>query len=72
MTDAMIAMKVKPWQTPNFANIDLPPRPKQEGMTALPSIAVEDLPIETLDSLVNQWRVEMYAKARKSLPEDRK
>jgi hypothetical protein len=72
MSEATIALKVKPWMVPNFVSIEMPPRPKQDGIAALPSIPLKDLPLETLDSLAEQWRTELYAKAGKPLPEDRK
>jgi hypothetical protein len=66
---AVISYKLKPFQTPSFATVELPPRPKQEGGHALPSIPLNELSDEALDSLVSQWREEVYRKAKKSIPE---
>lgn len=65
---AMMSYKLKAWQTPNFATVDLPTRPKQDGIVALPSVAVKDIPQEALDSLAQQWIEELYAKAGKTPP----
>lgn len=70
--DAVISYKLKPFQTPNFATVEQSPRPKQEGVQALPSIPINELSDESLDNLVNQWRAEVYLKAKKSLPELRR
>lgn len=74
MTDqpATIALQMKPWTAPNYATVEMPPRPKQDGVQALPSFHVKDLPLETLDRLAEQWRRDLYQKAGQPLPEDRK
>lgn len=63
---ASIKMKLKPWLTPNFANIEVPPRPKQDGVVELPSIPVSELSMEALSSLAQQWLTELYTKAGKT------
>lgn len=71
MKAALINYSLKPWQTPNFATVELPPRPKQEGIVALPSVPLNELSDEALDILVEQWRAEVYRKAQKLPPEQR-
>lgn len=66
-----IAFPLKAWTTPNFANVDMPPRPKQDGVHALPSIPMSEIPMDALDALVAQWRREVYDKAGVMAPEDR-
>lgn len=66
-----LPMKLKPWTTPNFATVELPPRPKQDGVVALPAIPLADLTEEAVDDLVKQWRAEVYKKANMLLPEER-
>lgn len=72
MSEATISLKLKPWTIPNYASIDAPANPRQGGVDLLPSVAVRDLPIEALDSLAEQWRLDLYVKAGKPLPEARK
>ncbi len=62
---AATEVKLKPWLTPNFATIEMPPRPKQEGISALPSIPVKELSPQALADLAEQWLTELYEKAGK-------
>lgn len=62
-------MKMKPFVVPNFAVMEMPPRLKQDGMRELPSFPIADLPLETLDKLVEELRQNIYEKAGKELPE---
>jgi hypothetical protein len=56
------------WIAPNFANVDMPPRPRQEGMQALPSVAIKDLAPEALDALAAAWLSDLYTKADRPCP----
>lgn len=67
-----ISLNLKPWLAPNFAHVEMPPRHKQDGAHELPSFHVRDLPVEALDRLAEQWRHDLYEKAGKPLPEDRR
>jgi hypothetical protein len=62
---AELRMKLKPWAVPNFATIELPPEPKQNGFRELPSIAVAELSADALSDLAEQWLTELYQKAGK-------
>ncbi len=62
---ASIEMKLKPWQTPNYAQVELPSAPKQEGVRELPSVHVSELSLEALDDLARQWLTDLYNKAGK-------
>lgn len=66
-----VSLRMKPWIVPNFAQVEMPPRHKQEGVQALPSFHVRDLPVETLDELAERWLRDLYKNADKPLPEDR-
>jgi len=70
-SNATMAFTMRPWLAPNFATVDMPAAPKQDGMRDLPTFHVSDLPVETLDQLAEQWRVDLYVKAGKPLPENR-
>lgn len=61
-----IAMKLKHWTVPNFANIEMPPGLKQDGVKELPSIPIAELDAEALTSLAHQWLTDLYAKAGKA------
>lgn len=60
-----IEMKLKPWTTPDYVHIDMPARPKQEGMHELPAIHITELLGKELDGLVQQWLNDLYVKAGK-------
>lgn len=68
---AFVNFPLKPWVVPNFATVELPPKPKQDGLHALPSIPLADLPLDALDGLVRQWTKEVYQKAGVKAPQDR-
>jgi hypothetical protein len=65
---ASIEMKLKPWQVPNFANIEMPPGRKEDGVQALPSIPIKELSIEALNGLATGWLLDLYEKAGKPNP----
>lgn len=54
---------VKPFQIPNFAVLDSPPRPDTEG------IPIRALPREALDELVLQWVTAVYQKVERRPPD---
>lgn len=64
--NATIQMKLKPFQVPNYAVIEMPPRPKQEGVRELPPVPVADLAPDALRELAQQWLTELYRKAGKT------
>lgn len=62
------SVRFNTWQVPNFATVTTPPRPKQEGMQAAPTIAIGDLDVAALDALAAAWLEELYKKAGQSNP----
>lgn len=66
---ATLAMKLKPFMVPNFVMVEMPPRPRNEGMKGLPSFPLNELPVETLDDLCLQFRADVFAKAGKKDPD---
>lgn len=64
-----VKLKLKPFTTPNFAMVEMPPRPREEGMKELPSLALETLDAETLEALCIQFRADIFKKAGKTDPE---
>lgn len=65
---ATIQTKLKPFSTPNFVSIELPPRPRECGMIELPSIALKDLDEDTLSQLCEEFRQNVFRKAGKKDP----
>ena len=61
-------VRLKPWQVPNFAGIEMPPGLKQEGFKELPTIAIKDLDYEALCGLAEQWLRELFSKANRPNP----
>lgn len=68
MTNVTMPLKLKPFNTPNFVLVDMPARPKQEGVTSLPSFPLHELSVESLDQLCRQFRAEVFTKAGKKDP----
>lgn len=66
--ETKIVTRLKTWQTPNFATVDLPPGRKEDGPKPLPTIAIADLGAEALDALAQAWLNELYTKATRINP----
>jgi hypothetical protein len=60
---ASIEPKLKPWTVPNFATVEEPPRPRQEGFTEARTIPVSDLPKDVLREMAQDWLKALYDKA---------
>lgn len=65
---ATIEMKLKPWLSPNYAPLEMPPGKREDGVKELPSFHVSELPQEALDAQARQWLIDLYAKAKKPNP----
>lgn len=61
-------VEFNPWQTPNFATLKLPPRPRQEGFVCTGNLPLREIPPEDLARLCDQFRAEVFAKAGKPDP----
>lgn len=61
-------IRLKPWQVPNFATMELGPRPREEGMIQAPSIPIADLEQGAFDALVERWVNDIYKKAGRERP----
>jgi hypothetical protein len=66
----MPSMKINlvPFATPNFVSVQMPPRPKQDGFIASPTFALAELDHETLSTLCDEFRAEVFRKAGKTDP----
>jgi hypothetical protein len=62
------SVQYRRWQAPNFATMETPPRPRQEGLQWAPTTPIAELPREVLDALAQAWLDDLYAKANVSAP----
>jgi len=66
-------IKLKPFLVPNFAIVETSARPREEGFQESPAIPLADLSADTLAAMCDQFRQDVFAKARKSdLPTGRR
>jgi hypothetical protein len=63
-----IEIKLKPFMTPNFAIQESPPGLRQDGFEPAPSIPLALLTAEALSEMCDEFRKEVFAKARKIDP----
>ncbi len=62
-------IKLRPFGTPNFVILDLPPGKREDGFRSDDrSIPLRDVPAEDLDKLCNAFRAEVFRKAGKTDP----
>lgn len=61
-------VKFRPWIAPNYAQMEMPPRPRQEGWQDRGSVHVRDIPVEDLAALCDQFRADVFAKAGQEDP----
>lgn len=65
-------MKVEtvPWITPNFVRIQMPARPRQEGVNFKDSegFRLEDVDVDTLSEMCDQFRADIFRKSGKKDP----
>lgn len=64
--EAMMPLTLKTWATPDHVIIQVGPRPRQEGISPLPTMALVDIPDNAFHALVEEWVSEMYRKAKKT------
>ncbi len=62
-------LKLQPFRVPNYVLYEMPTRPRQEGIADTPKIALEDLDDYTLNTLCDEFRANVFAKARKGEPQ---
>lgn len=63
-----VAVKLKPWTVPNFASVEMPVKPREEGLQNGVSFALNELPAEALAQLCDEFRAEVFRKAGKPDP----
>lgn len=66
-------VKFKSWTTPNFVFMDLPPRPRQEGVNFdRSSMSIKDIEASDLADLCDRFRADVFKKAGKADPKEPK
>lgn len=59
-----INVKLRPWQTPNFINGEMPVRPRQEGFIQDgPKWSLKEVGPEVLSQMCDTFRAEIFKKA---------
>lgn len=58
----------KPFTVPSFARLEMPPRPKQDGIQELPGIPLRELEPHVLDALAGRWLDNLYASVERASP----
>lgn len=58
----------KTWPAPNFARIQIAPRPRQEGFQLSDGVRVAELDPAVLDALAVAWLNDLYAKTGRPCP----
>lgn len=58
-------IKIKPFLTPNFVRVEVPPESRDSGFSVVPCFPLKDVPAEDLNKLCNDFRKEVFRKAEK-------
>jgi len=64
-------IKLQPMRTPNFVLSKMPARAKEEGFKEGPKWALRKIPAEALSDLCDEFRREVFKKAKKDDPKTR-
>ncbi len=59
---AEIAQKLRPFNTPNYVIVEMPPRPRQEGFVEGPKYHLRDVPEETIVQMCEDFKAEVLRK----------
>ena len=57
-----VELELQPFRIPNYVSTKSKPGLRQEGLKEVPKYAIEDLPVETLEALCEQFRLDILAK----------
>jgi hypothetical protein len=64
---ATMKLELNPFDVPDHVTVKLPPGRREDGMQALPTIALQDIDEETLASLCDEFTEAVFAAAGKSV-----
>lgn len=56
-------VKLHPFAVPDYVFVETPPRPRQEGFAEGPKFHLKELSEETLNSLCDNFRKEVFRKS---------
>jgi hypothetical protein len=59
-------LNLVPFSTPNFVSVQLPARPRQDGLIEAPKFSLTQLDHDTLSALCDEFRAEVFLKAGKT------
>lgn len=62
---ATIETKLQPFSVPNFAIVEEPAHPRQEGFRDPRAIPISELPDSTLQQMAADWLRDLYDRAGK-------
>lgn len=63
-----MTIKLKPFLTPNFAIMEMPPGKREDGFKELPSVPLPEIDATELASMCDAFRAEIFRKAGKADP----
>lgn len=61
---ATINLKLRPFEVPTHVTVELPAGRKQDGVKPAPTVALSELPDETLEALINEFAEAVMKAAR--------
>ncbi len=61
-------LTLKPFPVPTEAVMEMPVGLKQDGLSRLPTVKVEDLDRDAVDELAEQWLKALYASRKQKSP----
>ena len=69
---AKLEVDLKPFTVPNFAIIEQPPKPRQEGLVENPGIPLREIDSFTLYKMCEEFKSSVFKKAGKEMPPEAK
>lgn len=64
-----MSLNLTGFTVPNFVSVQMPARPRGEGMQESPKFALHELDVQTLAGLCDEFRMAVFAKAGKKDPQ---
>lgn len=61
---ATLEVQLQPFELPTGVRVKVAPGLKQDGIRANPEIRIRDLPIGTLEALINEFKLSLLAEHR--------
>lgn len=64
-------VKLRPWLTPNYVKLELPPAKREDGFAATEGIHICNLSAEDLSAQCDRFRADVFDKAGKVDPREK-